>query len=141
MRPTPFLPVSAPPPPQERRNIQEMIQEASSRPLEFDPRERAQLIRTMLADIPLLQAAGKTEDEIRAFSHITPFADQYPELFKKIIRKEDITPLRTMLLKLEEMGRGTLNQHEASVHVGQHLYNRYIKPKIGADRPNARGPA
>ena len=31
---------------------------------------------------------------------------------------------------LEKMGQGIKSQHEASIQVGQHLLNTYVKPKL-----------
>ena len=59
-----------------------------------------------------------------------PFIDLYPELFKKIITKQDLTPFQNMLEMLDRMGDGTLSQHQASVIVGQKLVDQYVKPQL-----------
>jgi hypothetical protein len=54
-------------------------------------------------------------------------------LFKIDINNE--AALRTMLALLERMGSGQMTQDQASVVVGQRLYDTYIKDKIGEDKP------
>jgi len=104
------------------------MQEAASRPLEYDPRERATYVRTMLSDITKLIADGETEESIR--SKVPQFIEQYPELFKKLIKKEDLTPINDMLRLLDKMGSGSLSQHQASIAVGQSLVNRFVTPQL-----------
>ena len=40
-----------------------------------------------------------------------------------------------MLAMLERMGTGDMTQDQASVIVGQRLYDTFIKPNIGEDKP------
>ena len=104
------------------------ISEAESRPLEFNPNERAKYVRQCLQDIHYCMAEDMSEDNIR--SQFKPFIDLYPELFKKIITKQDLTPFQNMLEMLDRMGDGTLSQHQASVIVGQKLVDQYVKPQL-----------
>jgi hypothetical protein len=62
---------------------------------------------------------------------------KFPALFKMLF-KIDINneaSLRTMLAMLERMGTGDMTQDQASVIVGQRLYDTFIKPNIGEDKP------
>ena len=104
------------------------MQEAASRPLEYNPHERATYVRTMLSDITKFIADGESEESIR--SKVPQFIEQYPELFKKLIKKEDLTPINDMLKLLDKMGNGSLSQHEASVVIGQSLVNRFVTPQL-----------
>jgi hypothetical protein len=109
------------------------MEEAANRPLEYDPTTRAQYIRTMLHDITKMIASGESEESIR--SKVAPFIEQYPELFKKLIKKEDLTPIHDMLRLLDDMGKGKLSQHQASVVVGKSLVDRYVTPQLkGANK-------
>ena len=116
------------PPPVSRQSINEATEEAESRPLDFDPNVRARFIRQMLNDMSKYMSQGLSEDEIR--EKAPEFSDRYPELFKKIINKEDLSPIQSMLAMLDKMGDGTLSQHNASMIVGQRLVDRFIKPQL-----------
>jgi hypothetical protein len=116
------------PPPVNRQSINEATEEAQTRPLDFDPNVRARFIRQMLNDMSKYMSQGLSEDEIR--EKAPEFADRYPELFKKIINNEDLSPIQSMLAMLDKMGDGTLSQHNASMIVGQRLVDRFIKPQL-----------
>ena len=111
------------------------MQEAASRPLEYDPTTRAIYIRAMVMDITKMVAAGEKEDVIRL--KVPKFIEEYPELFKKMIKKEDLTPIYDRLRLLDKMGVGKLSQHEASVVIGKSLVDRYVTPQLqGKQVPN-----
>jgi len=93
-------------------------------------RARATYVRDMVVKMNTLRAEGKNEEEIR--EAVGKFAEDYPALFKKVMAGEadqDGT-LRTMIVMLERMGSGQLTQDQASVIVGQRLYDKHVKPKI-----------
>jgi len=116
------------PPPVQRQSIAEATAEAEARALDYDPSVRAQYIRTMLQDIALWISQGDTEDIIR--NRVPDFIERYPELFKKIINKQDLAPIQSMLAMLDRMAEGTLSQHQASVIVGKKLVDRYVTPQL-----------
>lgn len=120
--------MSGGPPALERKSIEEASREAEARALDFNPKERAILIRKMLNDIPIWMNRGDSEETIR--SRIPDFVEQYPELFKKIINRSDLTPIRTMLSMLDKMGQKSISQHQASIVVGQRLVDKYVTPKL-----------
>jgi hypothetical protein len=115
-------------PPVERQSIDEATREAESRALDFDPNLRARYIRDMLRDIPAWQAQGLTEDEIK--EKIPQFHERYPELFRKIIQKQDLSPIQSMLAMLDRMGEGNITQHQASVIIGKKLVDKFITPQL-----------
>lgn len=116
------------PPPIERQSYQEAAAEASSRSLDFDPKVRARFIREMLNDIPRWMTQGLTEDQIR--EKVPEFADKYPELFTKIIQKQDLSPIQSMLAMLDRMGEGNISQHQASVIIGKKLVDKFVNPQL-----------
>jgi hypothetical protein len=116
------------PPPIERKTTAEAVAEAEARPLDFDPNIRARYIRQMLQDIARWMAEGQSEETIR--EKVPDFIEKYPELFKKIINKQDLSPIQSMLAMLDKMGEGKLSQHQASVIVGKKLVDRYITPQL-----------
>jgi hypothetical protein len=115
-------------PPVERQSIDEATREAESRALDFDPNLRARYIRDMLRDIPIWQNQGLTEDEIK--EKIPQFHERYPELFRKIIQKQDLSPIQSMLAMLDRMGEGNITQHQASVIIGKKLVDKFITPQL-----------
>lgn len=115
-------------PPVQRQTISEATAEAEARPLEYDPSERATYIRTALRDIARWMADGESEDAIR--QRIPDFVESYPELFKKIIHRQDLSPIQKMLTMLDRMAEGRLSQHQASIAVGKTLVDRFVTPQL-----------
>jgi hypothetical protein len=115
-------------PPMERKSYEEAATEASSRSLDFDPNVRARFIREMLNDIPRWIAQGLTQEQIH--DKVPEFADKYPELFTKIIQKEDLSPIQSMLAMLDKMGEGVISQHQASIIIGKKLVDKFVNPQL-----------
>ena len=118
----------------DRQTITEASQEAMNRALDYNPAERASLVRRMLREIPRAMSTS-TEQELR--EQFKEFAEAYPELFKKIITRSDLTPIHTMLAMLDRIQEGSLNTHQASMIVGKRLLDRYVTPQVrgsGSDR-------
>ena len=111
-----------------RQTIEEATTEAEARLIEYDPTSRAQYIRLMLRDIAHLMSQGETEDVIR--QRVPEFIEAYPELFKKIINRQDLSPIQSMLTAMDRMGEGRLSQHQASVAIGKTLVDRYVTPQL-----------
>ncbi len=122
------------PPPIERQSYEEAAAEASSRSLDFDPNVRARYIREMLTDIPKLMNQGLSEEQIR--QKVPDFVEKYPELFNKIISKQDLSPIQSMLAMLDRMGEGNISQHQASIIIGKKLVDKFVNPQLngGAGR-------
>lgn len=125
------------PPGIERKSIDEATREASERPFDYNPRERAAYVREMLQTLLPLVRAGKLEDELRRA--YPTYAEAYPELFKKIVTKQDLTPINTMIAMLDKMAQGTMSQHEASIIVGQRLVDRFVKPQLNDSGASRQG--
>jgi hypothetical protein len=111
-----------------KKTMTEEIREAEERPLEFDPNIRARYIRQMLQDIQTWASQGDSDETIR--ERVPDFIEKYPELYKKIINKNDLTPIQSMLQMLDKMGDGSISQHKASVVIGKKLVDRYITPQL-----------
>lgn len=111
-----------------RQTMEEATAEAEARPMEYDPATRAHYIRSMLRDIALWMSQGDSEDAIR--QRVPDFVEGYPELFKKIIHHQDLSPIQSMLTMLDRMAEGRLSQHQASVAVGKKLVDRYVTPQL-----------
>lgn len=122
-------------PPVHRQSMEEATAEAESRAIEYNPTARAAMIRDMLRTIPLWMHQGVPEETIR--SRVPEFIEAYPELFKKVIQRQDLAPIQSMLAMLDRMGQGNLSQHQASIIVGKKLVDRYVTPQLnggGASR-------
>jgi hypothetical protein len=119
----------------DKQSVEEASQEAINRPIDFNPSERASLIRRMMDEIPLAMRREKRELVLR--EEFKEFSEYYPELFKKIIAKEDLTPIRVMLSMLDKMADGSINQHQASIIVGERLVERFVKPQLNGTAPSA----
>ena len=113
-----------------RQSIEDATTEAEARQLDYHPAERAKYIRGMLHDITGWMNQGETKEMIT--ERIPYFVEVYPELFKKIIGKQDLTPIQSMLAMLDQMAKGNLSQHQASIQVGQQLVDRYVTPQLNS---------
>jgi hypothetical protein len=121
-------------PEMHKKTMSEEIREAEERPLEFDPSARARYIRQMLQNIQLWISQGDSDEVIR--TRASDFIEKYPELYKKLINKSDLSPINSMLQMLDKMGNGTISQHQASVVVGKTLVDRYITPQLNGTSKN-----
>ena len=121
-------------PPVQKQTMSEATKEAEERPLDFDPAIRAQYVRQIVTDIQTWMAQGDSEETIR--SRVPDFIEKYPELFKKIINKNDLTPINSMLAMLDRMAEGKISQHQASVIIGKKLVDKYITPQLNGKKPS-----
>ena len=114
-----------------KQSISEATAEAEARPLEYDPATRAFYIRSMLQGIQQKQSENVSDEKIA--EEFSEFKERYSELYRKIIEKQDLTPVQSMLAMLDRMGEGNLSQHQASVIIGKKLVERYVKPQLNGD--------
>ena len=110
----------------ERRNTREAMAEAATRPLDFDPKTRAQYVRDCVAQVEQYKTQGLLIEEIK--SKMPTFARDYQNLFEKLTSQDDYKQeLKTMLAMLDRMAGGDLTHHQASMIVGKRLADKYIK--------------
>jgi hypothetical protein len=121
--------INAPPPEEQGPSIQEALQQAESRPIDFPAAERATYIRAMVKRAAEYKSAGRSIQDIRTL--LPEFHRDYPYLFDMVLLEEnfDQANLNTMLAMLDRMGQGNLNHHQATVIVGQRLAQKYIQKK------------
>jgi hypothetical protein len=114
----------------ERRNTREAMEEAATRPLDFQPKERAQYVRDSIVLVEQYQKDGLTTEQIK--EKVPTFVRDYKNLFEMVTMPGGYNKqsLKTMLAMLDRMGSGELTQHQASVIVGQRLADTYIKPTL-----------
>ena len=117
-------------PSQDRRSDAERMAEAATRPLDFEPKARAQYVRDCIELVEKYQNDGLSTEEIK--DKVPTFVRDYKNLFEMVTQPGGYNKqsLKTMLAMLDRMGTGELTQHQASVIVGQRLADTYIKPSL-----------
>jgi hypothetical protein len=87
-------------------------------------------IQVIVDDI--LNGVGGYEDKKEVYAKKYPkFLKKFPLLFDKCCEDDcDTVRVRSMLSLLEDVETSRMSQHEASVAVGQDLYNAYIQPVL-----------
>lgn len=118
-------------------SVQQAMAEAQTRSLDFDPATRTKFIDDHVRDIQKMLAEDKTEAEIRAA--FPKFISAYPELFRKLMAREDMTNLKTMLAMMNQMATGSLSHHQASMIVGTRLAERYLPAEFKPSRQAGAG--
>lgn len=104
---------------------------AALEPTRFNATERSAFIRSHIQQIRrLLQEGRYTVDDIKGL--FPDFCEQYPNLLEMLTRPGgyDERSLSLMINMLDQMGAGNASQHEASIQIGQHLLNKYVKPQL-----------
>ena len=115
-----------------RESLTNMTREAESRGLEYNPVERVANVRATIDHILRWKEQGKSRQEIE--ETLGSFCTEYPTLFLKVMEPNpDMTMLKSMLVLMDRMGSGSINQHQASVIVGQRLAEKFIRPIVGSD--------
>ena len=117
-------------------SVQSAMAEAQNRPLDFDPKTRAQFIREQVRDIKAALEADVTEAELR--SRFSVFIAGYPELYRKLVGREDLSNLTAMLAMLDQMSQGNLTHHQASMIVGTRLAERYLPHNLRPSQQSRR---
>ena len=107
-------------------------EEAANAPTLFSPRERINYIRERIGEIRRLRALHQTDIQIK--EALGAFVTQYPTLFQMAVEPHfDESKLNMMLGVMEKMAGG-MTQHQASVIVGQHLVDTFVKPMISSKK-------
>jgi hypothetical protein len=111
-------------------SVKKLSEKAATEPTRFNASERSAFIRDHVIKISLMLKSTHSLDDIKAV--FPEFCEQYPNILEMITRPGgyDQRSLDLMLMMLEKMGRGSASQHEASIQVGQHLLNAYVKPQL-----------
>ena len=103
---------------------------AANEPTKFNAAERSAFLRAHIQQIRRMVHDRHTVDDIK--SCFPEFTEQYPSLLEMLTRPSgyDERSLSMMINMLDKMGSNTKTQHEASIQVGQHLINAYVKPQM-----------
>lgn len=111
-------------------SVKKLSEKAANEPTRFNATERSAFIKDHVQKISKMFSDKHSIDDIKAV--FPDFCEQYPNILEMITRPGgyDQQSLNIMIRLLEKMGQGRASQHEASIQVGQHLLNAYVKPQL-----------
>jgi len=111
-------------------SVKQLSEKAATEPTRFNATERSAFIKDNIMKISKMLQDKHSLDDVKAV--FPEFCEQYPNMLEMITRPEgyDHMSLNLMIRMLEKMGAGAASQHEASIQVGQHLLNAYVKPQL-----------
>ena len=114
----------------DRDSVKNLSEKAANEPTRFNATERSAFIRDHVEKVSKMLKDRHSVDDVKAV--FPEFCEQYPNILEMITRPSgyDKRSLDMMITMLEKMGQGVKSQHEASIHVGQHLLNAYVKPQL-----------
>ena len=118
-----------------RDSVSTLAAVAANEPTRFNATERSAFIRSNVQQVKRMVNEGRYSiDDIKAI--FPEFSEQYPNLLEMLTRPGgyDERSLNLMINMLDKMGAGRASQHEASIQVGQHLLNTYVKPELDGQR-------
>jgi hypothetical protein len=114
----------------DRDSVKNLSEKAANEPTRFNATERSSFVKTHVEKVSKMLKDKHSLDDIKAV--FPEFCEQYPNILEMITRPGgyDQRSLDMMIKLLEKMGQGAKSQHEASIQVGQHLLNTYVKPQL-----------
>jgi len=114
----------------DRDSVKNLSEKAANEPTRFNATERSSFVKTHVEKISKMVKDKHSLDDIKAV--FPEFCEQYPNILEMITRPGgyDQRSLDMMVKMLEKMGQGAKSQHEASIQIGQHLLNTYVKPQL-----------
>lgn len=120
----------------DSETVQNTMAEAQNRALDFDPKTRAQFIRDQVRDIKAALENDVSDAELR--TRFSTFIAGYPELYRKLVEREDMSNLTAMLAMMDQMSHGNLTHHQASMIVGTRLAERYLPHNLRPSQQSRR---
>ena len=114
----------------DRDSVKNLSEKAANEPTRFNATERSAFVKDHIEKVSNMVKNKHSIDDIK--SVFPEFCEQYPNILEMITRPGgyDQRSLDMMVKMLEKMGQGLKSQHEASIHVGQHLLIAYVKPLL-----------
>ena len=103
---------------------------AALEPTKFNATERSAFIRLHIQQVKQMVQNRRSIEDIKGI--FPEFAETFPHLLEMLTRPSgyDEQALALMVRMLDTMGAGKTTQHEASIKVGQHLLDSYVKPQL-----------
>ena len=110
-------------------SVSTLAAKAATETTQFNPSERSAFIRIHVQQIRRMVQNRESIENIK--SSYPEFSEQYPSLLEMITRPSgfDERSLGVMINMLDKMSAGK-SQHEASIQIGQHLLDKYVKPQL-----------
>jgi hypothetical protein len=111
-------------------SVKKLSEKAATEPTRFNATERSSFVKDHIVKIHNMLNSNYSIDDVK--SVFPEFCEQYPNILEMITRPGgyDQRSLDMMIRMLESMGKGNASQHEASIKVGQHLLEKYVKPQL-----------
>ncbi len=86
----------------------------------------------MVAEV---EEALRTKTPAQVSADFAEFQAEFPRIFEMVITRSYPRDILDMMLRqLEKMEAGTTSQHNASVHVGGALVDRFVKPQLNGSK-------
>ena len=114
----------------DKDSVKNLSEKAANEPTRFNATERSAYVKDHIDKIRKMIKDKHSIEDVKAV--FPEFCEQYPNIVEMITRSGgyDQRSLDMMVKMLEKMGQGLKSQHEASIQVGQHLLNAYVKPQL-----------
>jgi len=95
-------------------------------------RETIELIIRMINTDECINLEKEDVAKYREFLYklFPTFASDYPSLFKKVIFRQDLSMLETMLQSIEDLHKGR-SEKDITTNIGETLAEKYIYPVFG----------
>ena len=88
------------------------------------------MIESVVKIVNKIQQSTESDKETYFANIYTAFKEQYPVLYKTACtEKIDMDQFMYLVDKAKQIEDNTISQHDASVEVGQKMYDRYINIK------------
>jgi hypothetical protein len=114
----------------DKDSVKNLSEKAANEPTRFNATQRSTFVKDHIEKVRQMIKNKHSIDDVKGV--FPEFCEQYPNILEMITRPGgyDQRSLDMMVNMLEKMGQGLKSQHEASIQVGQHLLNAYVKPQL-----------
>lgn len=97
--------------------------------------KRSERVRRMIQEV---EKALAQETPAQVSSQFADYQKEFPRIFEMVLTRtypRDI--MEMMIAQIEKMEAGNVSQHNASVHVGGILVDRFVKPQLKHATPKS----
>jgi hypothetical protein len=85
-------------------------------------------VRRMIAEV---ESALREQTPAQVSSQFADYQKEFPRIFEMLLTRTYPRDIMEMMIgQLEKMEAGNVSQHNASVHVGGVLVDRFVKPQL-----------
>ncbi len=85
-------------------------------------------VKRMIQEV---ETALRSETPAQVSSRFGEFQKEFPRIFEMVLTRTYPREIMEMMIQqLEKMEAGNVSQHNASVHVGGVLVDRFVKPQL-----------